>query len=74
MNFFANLIIKKTRLNLFVMVLNSSLCHKGGGDSTHSLSATFSAHRQLTEMGQCSMESSCPEDSKKYRLISMGGL
>ena len=45
-----------------------------GGDSTHYLSATFSAHRQLTEMGQCSMESSCPEDSKKYRLISMGGL
>ena len=31
MNFFSNLIIKKTRLNLFVMVQNSPLCHKGGG-------------------------------------------
>ena len=47
---------------------------QGGGDSTYSPSANFLAHRQLTEMGQCSKESSCPEDSKKYRLFLMGGL
>ena len=29
----------------------------------------FSAHTQLTEMSQYSMERGCPKDSKKYRLI-----
>ena len=51
-------------------LLNQNLI-AGGGNPPYFPSANFSAHRQLTHMSQYSMERGCPEDSKKYRLISV---
>ena len=46
-----------------------------GGGGFHTLSLCYFLSSQTTHRnGSSSMESSCPEDSKKYRLISMGGL
>ena len=47
---------------------------RGGGFHPIFFSANFSAHEQLTEMSRYSVERRCPDDSKKYKLISVGRL
>ena len=51
------------------------VCIGGGGTSQARTNlVNCSALRSLTEMRQYSMEKCCPDNSKKYRLISVGDL
>ena len=66
--------IPLVNLTLLVTGSKSPLCHRGGWIPPTFNFESCSAHRPPTEMGQYSMERPCPDDSKKYRLISVGCL
>ena len=53
---------------------NISGKYGGGQKSPLDTFANCSAHRPPTEMILYSMERYCPQDSKKYKTISVGGL
>merc|ERR1712030_203469 len=57
-----------------VQAPNISGKYRGGQKSPLDTFTNCSAHRPPTEMILYSMERYCPQDSKKYETISVGGL